>query len=791
MKKAASSRTNYFLISIAALMSFYMLYNKALYNSGIPQFDKPIYITVLLSSIIFIVIAITARKQLNELRVLPIILSALIPLSFFISYFFAASHYLAVNGILTALFFFMLFIFGMIVSLRQQALLAASRLVLISGYAVVLFGLLNWFGNASFWGLFHWRNPSGEVISVFPDAVWFTGDGPRLSSVFQYPNTYAGYLIALTLMTAVSMAYRSHRTMSLICAFMMVPLFLSFFLTLSRGGLVFFPVVFVFLLFFLKPIKQWFTLIYTAVAFVFTLIILNPVNQLGRSLQQTSSAADYFVGCVWILAASLLYVGFYWIFHNKAAAWFSRLSQRLQSVKFSSIYLPVAIILLGCLSLILLLSTGLSKLLPEDIQNRIENINFGTQTVQERGAFYSDALKIFGDYPVFGVGGGAWKALYQQYQSYPYISTQAHNFFVQHLVETGLVGFLLLLVLLVVILIAYIRSLYLKRMEQQQENEEHVLLFFIAAISLLAHSSIDFDMSYVYIAGLVFFSLGIVSKQIQFSIPKIELKKLSVWLVFVPSLIAVILSGMLVMAHFNFEKTIKLSKTSTTFEEIVGPINSAVSVSKNPVYLNYRLSFYSQAYAETKQPVYLEQAQKTINDFEKFEPHDRSGVQSIYLFYLQNNMKQENADHLQKALQRFPWDVVLYEQAIVLYAQMGNEGDAASWDNAINLYQQVVERVNILNRRPDHLLAGQPFNVTKMMASAIGQIYYFKKDFQRSADVLKSFIPEQYADETDRIITRLYLAATTKLNQQDSELYNKFITSYPEEKQTIQDLLRI
>jgi O-antigen ligase len=122
--------------------------------------------------------------------------------------------------------------------------------------------------------------------------------------------------------------------------------------------------------------------------------------------------------------------------------------------------------------------------------------------VLERFTFYKDALKVVKDYPVLGAGG--WASLYEHYQNNPYVSRQAHNFFLQYLIEVGILGFIIFMGFILFIFYKYIRG-YMKR-----ENDDYNNGFFylIIALSILVHSLLDFNMSYAFMGIMVFLSLA-------------------------------------------------------------------------------------------------------------------------------------------------------------------------------------------------------------------------------------------------------------------------------------------
>src|SRR5690606_7653437 len=68
-----------------------------------------------------------------------------------------------------------------------------------SGFMIIVFGLLHWFGGAG-WLMKAFVDPGAEP--VYNDAVMKDSNGYRLTSVFQYANTYAAYLIAILFASA-------------------------------------------------------------------------------------------------------------------------------------------------------------------------------------------------------------------------------------------------------------------------------------------------------------------------------------------------------------------------------------------------------------------------------------------------------------------------------------------------------------------------------------------------------------------------------------------------------------
>jgi len=785
MRKTESRRYLSWYVVIASLLSVYMLYNKSLFNGSLPNFDKPLYISALLSSIAFLFVSVAVRSKFKDLNGSLILLIALVPVSFVISSFFAASRYMSLNAIIVALLYFIFFVLGLLVATQPTAVRIAGNVVLGSGFGVVIFGLMNWLGNASLWGLLHWTNGYGQRSSVFTDSVWVAADGPRLASVFQYSNTYAGYLIALLLASVTILAYSKSKVMTTLTSVMLVPIILSFFLTLSRGGLVILPVVFIILLFLLRPAKQWFISINLFLGLVISLGILSPITRIGKDLQTEFHAGPYTIGWLLIVAGSAVFAALFWALNKFATSSFDRIFTRYEAAKFSSVYLPAAIIVLGIGIFYLLTTTSLSNIFPDNIKTRIENINLGTETVQERGAFYSDALKIFLDYPVVGAGGGAWRVLYPSYQEYPYISAQAHNFLMQYLVETGIFGIVILLLLLGTVFVSCVRYFYQERM-QRRDPDPGILLFLIVAVGLLAHSLIDFDMSYSYISSLVFFSLGIVGSRTKLPKKFTVNVKYNPWFILIPSFAAIVMAGLLTSAHTNYQKSIDYLQGGQPLQAIISPLNRAISITENPRYLALKLDIYRQVYSDTQSPEFQQEAEKTIEAFKKYEPHDRLGYVRSLLFYQSADQYEEATTLADQAIAKFPWSIEVFEQAISAYAQKGNqEQDHASWNEALQLYHDVLDKNEWLSGQS----VSQTFGITKPIATTIGQIHFYQGNFNDSFLIMQPFIVPQRITEDDRTLWRYYLASMQKLNLDPGELYNQLVSAFPDEAGLIDQLL--
>ncbi|MCX7747205.1 MAG: O-antigen ligase family protein [Clostridia bacterium] len=162
------------------------------------------------------------------------------------------------------------------------------------------------------------------------------------------------------------------------------------------------------------------------------------------------------------------------------------------------------------------------KYIPENIAAMLQNQDISSSKIS-RSMFYKDGIKMFKDHPVFGAGGGAWVLLYQKYQSYFYQSNEPHSFAVQVLIETGIVGALVLILVLVTLVLMLV--IYRVKRNIGCLNSKIINSAVFAAISLLLmHSFIDFDFSLSAMSILLWVLLGIFNSEYIRGYEPIEIK---------------------------------------------------------------------------------------------------------------------------------------------------------------------------------------------------------------------------------------------------------------------------
>ncbi|MBR2566748.1 MAG: O-antigen ligase family protein [Paenibacillus sp.] len=805
--KATANSASTLLWSLSIGLILFLLWSAfqvALFNGQLLQFEAPIYWAVAITTLLFILWVAIYFKQMkletqqDWLKVAVIML----PLTYVLSLVNAASGYLATNMVLIQCIYAMIFVMTMYV-LQNNKINHIIQFSLIGiAYVIVVYGFLNWLGAFSFAGkLVGWFS-SGVVNGVYNQAIWNDANGARLASVFQYPNTYAAFLMAFLFISIFSMIRTKKIYVQLLHGFMLVPIVLSLLLTLSRTGLVMLPIVFVILLLLLKPAKQILWFIYSGISAIGTLLILNPINTAGLELQKQFTSSLAAKSWAILIGASLVVAMLCWVIQRFVAPKLEGKLQSWSSRKASSAWIPLGSIVLIAVLAVLLLGTGLRNILPDSISTRLENINFQQHSVLERITFYKDATKLFADYPVIGAGGGAWTALYEKYQNNPYVSAQAHNFFMQYLVEVGLIGFIVFMAFILYVFYQYIRS-YVRRSEDEREFH---FVYFILSMSILVLSLLDFNMSYVFIGMLVFLGLGGMAAAIEPK-PTRRLKMSAATARGVYNTIAGIVIIVLLIISIRFLQADQyanegkvVAQNSQDFQQLKDPLEKDLSIrSTHFDSLMMLASLYQQGYTQTQDDQFYMAALELLQRGLKAEPYNKAIVkQMIDLYELKGEVDQayalrkEYADH-------YIWDMAWYEQFISRSFDLGyqaiGQGDLTKkksyFSSGLAAYQHVVDGVEHLKTLPEGQLQGQPFEVTPTMILNAGKMKYMLNDSSEAAAILKKGIAEDLNDVTNREIARWYLASLKRDFQLDEALYNKMIAISPGEADEIKKIAEL
>ncbi|MCR8635967.1 O-antigen ligase family protein [Paenibacillus radicis (ex Xue et al. 2023)] len=801
--KEKTSLLFWLLMGFTSIFLLWAPFQKALFNGNTADFERPIYSSIVWGFIVLIVASIYLfyNWKLRDHRDILSIVIWLLPLSYLLAKVSEASSYFATNMLYIQMIYAIFFILGIYLCRGQIGNKVLTYSLMGSGYVIVWFGVLNWVGYKQFAAkMIQWFVELPGDGLQYQDAVMSAENQLRLTSTFQYANSYAAFLIAL-LLGAVYLILSSKKPQAiLINAFMLVPIILSFFLTISRGGIVVLPIVILLVLPFMKLTKQIFFFIYLGIALIISLLILDKITIIGeQAFKQDLSSTS--VGLWTFISASAICAVIIWVLHKYAFHAVQKVLDAKIKIKFANILLPAAALIIGSLGMFLLFgNTGATNLLPDYMKNRIENINFNQHSVLERGTFYKDAVKLIADYPVVGAGGGAWAALYEKYQNNPYVSRQAHNFFIQYLVETGIVGIVILIGFLI-----YLFSLYIRHQLKAEESSSDRHVFYILAVSLLVHSIIDFDLSYVFLGIVVFLSLGAMVSHVTI-IPKLRfikdekvsyINKIYPSVLLVLSVIMFFISAQNLSANSLFRTATAAANSNKAVDEIFTPLDKALSIRNNhPDYTLFKTSILLQAFQQTKDERYYTELSGLLNRLKTSEPHNRYRIEQETQSYLIKDQLAKAQELTTAEIDNFPWDISLYERSIDLDMSLAEKArmqkDDASktkyWNHAFTIHDKILNKMKELESLPKEQVQGRAFNVTKNMSLRLGQIEYIRGNYDAAISYLKGYVSDQFDDTTNKEIARWYLTALQKQNKNDQALFDKLVAKDPKEREEISKL---
>lgn len=761
-------------------------------------YERPMLYAILIAIavLIWIGVQLTQKSFQIERRMIYSLFAFLLSLVYVVSSFNAESPFLAKYGIFTSLIAVLFFIAGTFLFQYERIVQILPGVYLVFGYCIVIYGLLNLLGNA-----------------YLQDSLSFI-DGIRVTSIFQYANAYAVLLLTLWI-TILMEINRSHRLWVRIAhGAMLVPVCASFLLTLSRGALIVLPVLVIAVLLMFRIKQQLLMVVYSVIAMGLSLMIYTHLEEAGTKVfeqiqQARSQIMDFdtksilsvpsITSWAYLFGISIIMSLIVYLVVKFVEPRLKRWEEKTHSIWVHKA-VPLGILILFFVGAIAIMSDWFTQLLPEVLRSRVENVNFETHSVYERLTMYKDAFAIWGDYPIIGGGAGAWDAVYERYQSYPYLSAQTHGYITQLLVDIGLVGTIIYVGFIITILTVFIRY-YGKA---QELDRSKTTFYFIVPITLLIHSMIDFEMSYLFYYILVFLCLGVITgtqrQPVKSKIDKKGIAKVK-WtgliVVSILVLIIIIPNSRQLYAVNKFKQSNEQLAANASFDQIVQTLESGLDKSpKHPVLLYQISALYYQVFEQTRDAGYLVQSNHYMEKLNQYEPNYRQSVELRNAIALSRGNQDEAIRILLDGVKRYPFDASLYDLAAqVLLGRWealrstGAVSDVSLVANQIKeLYQEMKAREQINSDLPDTVVLLRPFQVSNVTRVAMGKVLYDEKKYAQVTEILAAGLKEDLSVEQDRIAARYYLAALRQQGKDDEELYQRLHQVNPGEEIELQFL---
>ncbi len=612
--------------------------------------------------------------------------------------------------------------------------------------------------------------------------------GTRIQSVFQYANTLGAFLggaILIALVQALNsdqskegnVGIKKNSAFTALYLAAATVLFSVFLLSYSRGAWLVFAVVYIIALIIIPLKDKLVYLVYTAIIVVpslFVVIKANPVikavNAVNSGQQDVVIPSGGWLALVAAVAAAAVAAFAYSWLHN---------SSKADRKKF--LITQGATALLIVISLVAIVPQAVNFLGSE--QSPVQTIVTRAETIlsfeedrsaSTRFAFYQDALKIYQDYPILGAGGGAWRALFEKYQSYNYWSTQAHTYYLQLAVETGTVGIIALIAIITAFLVA---AIYLLRKTRGTPSNYLIMASILAFIMLMGHNFIDFNMSLSAYAMVIWVLMAVIAGQLLLHSKDNALQrannknvahanankpnpiialltkpviKENIFGIILTSVTVILLfaNAMPVMAH-NQAKHVPLALQQKNYQlaldklasaHSLDPLDASTTISYAE-FLNNIAALYKDENARKQQQAEAIAIMQKLTKDVPYSPNVRVKMAELYA-------KSGNAEaalkELDTAISLAPFNDDVYNQRIILGCQYAEtllkenkdtELAAANLKQVLNYYQKMQQTIKELEERGIKS-TNRPFETNNQALLAVAKANYLAGNYKLAAEQL-------------------------------------------------------
>lgn len=775
-KKAYGAQSNYSLSTIVLLILFSVIFLISPFFRGLFFYENYYWVSLLIQ-LLFLLTIILNMKQTKELLVSNKTLFVLIgSIVFFytLSYWYSASSFYAASESLQwfsyITVFVMLWIWSTIYSPIKEWVWFLCWITLI--WIVGLVFLVD----------------LGKL--EFQDAIL----SRRFSSVFQYPNTLASIVSAFVIAGLMALSKRVKIIYQVMYGLTMVPFMLTFLLTESRGGLLVFVLGWGVGLIFLAWKEQILYTLYTGILIGMSFWGLTNYKELVTD-------KFFFKSALLVLGLSILFA----VVVITIQFFISRRFDLFSKSKLNLI-LPVSLTSLALFAIFSLGSKAGEKIIslfPAFLQGRVSSISLDNNSTQTRILFYKDSLTLWQDHFWFGAGGGGWRALFESYKSLPYFSTQAHSFYMQTLVEVGLIGTIFVFGFFLYVLLKGIWKHF--SLDDEARGKHHLLApALVAVIILLLHNAIDFNMSFGTYNLFLFSLLAIIWSYVykttdskehvtdsvfsklkaKFPSSSYKQKNRLVNIIIAIIIVASLFSAYKSYAYAQAEGLYKQAQQGGDFQQTMDRTNKAISYSSNDSKLReLKIQVLSYGYQELGSDGYKAAIDEEYQVLFNIEPSNFAHYLGYAEYLWTINKSEEALENLKKALELAPWQQELYEENIkyrlentLLLIQNDEKLAVENQEKVLSsIMNQLEEKLLIQTEDvPAGLYLANRILVTNDNRQLFGKAYYYLGNFEKSIEYLSAVKLDNLEDDSKQNVLLYTVLSYYALDQQDKlqELLN-------------------
>jgi tetratricopeptide (TPR) repeat protein len=438
-------------------------------------------------------------------------------------------------------------------------------------------------------------------------------------------------------------------------------------------------------------------------------------------------------------------------------------------------YITIGVVFLICITIFI----GLQDQSYLSVLGRFKRLGLAESSIYARFVFFNDALKIIKNYWLVGAGGGGWNALYHAFKSFDYYTSEIHNYYLQVLVESGIVGLSFVLVLILLSVKNYLRMI-------KVSDREMYTTLLIAFCAFLAHNFIDFNMSFFSFTLLFWFFIAF-----SYSEPNLKTKTILKYRTIVQALNVILILFIIIFPISRITSEI-YSKKILGHKEFNQVISSQKTLSildpTNPIpHVNVARLYASLATAK-KDISYYDFAIKELNKAISITKHDY-GLYIMKANYLLKKGETKNAlTEATKASKLQPFNIRLQEDVSkVYYEGVQQYLNQKNYDEAKQTASLLVKNVDdLLNRWAmltdiqRSLWMGKPRELTPNL-----QLYYaFSKVILNDGSIQQQALNFDGVDEELKPIATLIKGIS--LRESDKEKATELISDATRDINTLE-----
>jgi hypothetical protein len=668
---------------------------------------------------------------------------------YIIAIFYASSMNLSVEGAIDAIALLLPYAFFRFKPLRNLFASWIGAGFVLASIPIVIIGLANG------WGQLH-----------YPSATEMTPQHQlQIASVFQYHNAFAAFTASIATGLLVWVVKNSNLWLRAIAAGIAALNITGLILSGSRGAL-----------------ALWIGVM------VLILIGLRSLENDGQKLRNRFMANAYLT----LMAGAIGYVltNHANNIHSPAYGWLGVVMSfviPIILIMARHVILKSKILLRGNKGLSIWIGIGFVTTLIGAILKshaliaKLESYHIHQMDVIQRFIFWRDGFKLFTRNPISGSGSGAWQAMYEKVQSYPYISTRVHSFGMDVLMEVGLIGF----ACLIFFIWPAIRATVWPNKEQLRESTPYQMAIIAAGLMLFVHSLMDWDMSFEFLMILFYAAIG-AAAPFSHSIQIKSANHKNIHFALLPL-------GMLSL--------IGLLTTSLGLraESIAHHAQLKGGSDASSMYLNaYHIAPYNDAYLTSAAITLLQtntskaselQAESMIQHAESLNPYSPTIASTFaHLSYILGNY-DVTFHQAMLAMNNAPFDPGAVSLALTAgtvdglrQAASNPSGAKAIFEQVEQLYNTALARQKIVAGLPSYLPPSTPYQLDPFSFVSVAATKYVLGDTSDAAAIAVNQMKsqEQHAREVGKLIV---------LMVNDAQQVQGYVSSTPSVKSSYQLLL--